>query len=424
MIVGRNRAILCRACLALVFVLLWPVVGVAAQGPTPTPGPPVYVVKAGDTLFAIAERFGSTVDAIVAANDILDPSLIQVGQRLLIPTAEPELVPPADAPPESRVHPIRPGDTLPGLAFRYGTTPWALREANADLDPHGLLWQGQELVVPPASVPHAGVPHMPAVSAGPMPLIQGQTVVVEVAGSGELEISGWFLGQELAFYGGEGSYWALIGIDALTAPGEYPVALRAVEEETGDHLTLQNSFLVTGGAFTRYNVVVPASRTNLLDPQLSVAEREKVNAVFALRSETRLWNGTFGLPLAGELRVTAPFGQRRSYNSGPVSSYHSGLDLGADSGTPVMAPMTGTVVLAEALQVRGNAVILDHGLGVFSAFWHLSQIDVGVGQVVGRGQIVGLVGDTGLSTGPHLHWEMQVCDVPVDPMQWTAVTFP
>lgn len=422
MVAVRKRVTTCQVCLVLILVWLWPVVGGAAQ--EPTPGPPVYIVQAGDTLFDIAERFGTTVDALVAANDIVDPSLIQVGQRLVIPTAEPQLVPPAEAPPESRVHPVRPGDTLPGLAFRYGTTASALRQANADLDPRGLLWLGQELIVPPVTVPHAGVPSMPAVSAQPVPLIQGQTVVIEVAGSGELAVSGWFLGQELLFAGSEGSYWALVGIDALTAPGEYPVILQVVEEATGDYLNLHDSFQVTKGVFTRYNIVVPPGRTELLDPELSVAEREKVNAILAVRSETPMWRGTFGLPLSGDLRVTAPFGQRRSYNGGPVSGYHAGQDLGADTGTPVMAPMTGTVALAEALQVRGNAVIIDHGLGVFTGFWHLSRIDVTVGEVVTPGQVIGLVGDTGLSTGPHLHWEMRVRDVAVDPMQWTVITFP
>jgi murein DD-endopeptidase MepM/ murein hydrolase activator NlpD len=82
------------------------------------------------------------------------------------------------------------------------------------------------------------------------------------------------------------------------------------------------------------------------------------------------------------------------------------------------------VALAEPLQVRGNVVILDHGLGVYSGFWHLSQIDVAAGQTVGEGEVVGLVGNTGLSTGPHLHWEMRVLDVPVDPVQWTQQAFP
>ena len=107
-----------------------------------------------------------------------------------------------------------------------------------------------------------------------------------------------------------------------------------------------------------------------------------------------------------------------------MTSYHSGHDYGADTGEPVLAPITGTVVLAEPLQVRGKVVILDHGLGVFTGFWHLSQIDVEAGQVVGRGEQVGLVGNTGLSTGPHLHWEMRVHNMPVNPIQWMRQEFP
>jgi murein DD-endopeptidase MepM/ murein hydrolase activator NlpD len=202
------------------------------------------------------------------------------------------------------------------------------------------------------------------------------------------------------------------------------LTLQAAELESGDLLTMQETLTVTKGDFTAYNVVVPADRTNLLDPALVQAERETVTAVFAGVGESRLWEGAFAFPLAGDLRTTAPFGQRRSYAGGPVTSYHTGHDYGADAGTPILAPNAGTVALAEPLQVRGNVVILDHGLGVFSAFWHLSRIDVEAGQIVGQGEVVGLVGNTGLSTGPHLHWEMRVLGVPVDPVQWTQEAFP
>ena len=131
-----------------------------------------------------------------------------------------------------------------------------------------------------------------------------------------------------------------------------------------------------------------------------------------------LWQGRFALPLAGAPAISAPFGGRRSYNGGPAVSYHSGVDYGVGVGTPILSPARGRVVLAEALQVRGSSVIVDHGRGVMSGYWHLSQVDVVGGQMVEPGTVLGLVGGTGLSTGAHLHWEMRVMGIPVDPLQW------
>ncbi len=383
-----------------------------------------YVVRPGDTLYAIAQAHGTTVEAIVAANDITDPAQIAAGQKLIIPVAQAAAVPAALPPPapNRRVHPVRPGETLPSLAFRYGTTILALRELNG-LGRLGLLAAGQELVIPPPAAPAIEDRRFPAVSIRPSPIVQGQTIFVGVESDASLKLSGSFLDQPLAFIRDRERYWALFGVGALTSPGVYPLDLVAVEAATGDQITIRETLTVTAGSFPTYNIVVPANRQNLLDPTLSRAEREKVEQVFAQVSPWRLFSAPFGYPLTGELLPTSPFGQRRSYSGGPVSSYHSGQDFAAATGVPVYAPAAGVVALAETLQVRGNAIILDHGWGVFSGFWHLSQIDVTVGQQVDRGDLIGLVGNTGLSTGAHLHWEIQVRSVPVDPFQWTKESF-
>jgi murein DD-endopeptidase MepM/ murein hydrolase activator NlpD len=100
------------------------------------------------------------------------------------------------------------------------------------------------------------------------------------------------------------------------------------------------------------------------------------------------------------------------------------MDIAANMGDPVQAANRGRVALAEALKVRGNAVIIDHGLGVYSCYYHLSEIRVQKGQMIEKGQVIGLVGSTGLSTGPHLHWEMRVTGNPVNPIQWTQRAIP
>jgi murein DD-endopeptidase MepM/ murein hydrolase activator NlpD len=417
---GRQDAVFPLAqgvVLALaLFALLW--LPIRARAQEPTPEAPVYVVQPGDTLFRIAERFDTTVEAIVGANDIADAALIEVGQKLVIPTTRPELVPAPEPQPNRRVHPVRAGETLPALAFRYGTTVPALSWHN-ELGHLGVVWPGLALGIPEPKALHAGVRGYPEVEASGRVITQGQTLVVQVEAEASLVVEGWLFGQEIPFFEQAGGYWALAGVDALTPPGAYRMALYVEELDTGDLLTMTEALTVTKGNYGAYNIVVSPQRQNLLDPVLAQSEREIVNGVFAGESPERYWVHAFRLPMAGEPRTTAPFGQRRSYGGGPVTSYHAGHDYGADEGTPILAPITGTVALAEPLQIRGQAVILDHGLGVFSGFWHLSRIDVEVRQVVGQGDVIGLVGDTGLSTGPHLHWEMRVHGVPVDPLQWT-----
>jgi len=107
-----------------------------------------------------------------------------------------------------------------------------------------------------------------------------------------------------------------------------------------------------------------------------------------------------------------------------VRGYHTGQDIAVPQGTPVRAPAAGVVLLAEPLHVRGNAVVIDHGAGVTSNYWHLSRIAVRKGQQVKRGDVIGWVGTTGLSTGAHLHWEIRVYGVPVNPVPWTRARGP
>jgi murein DD-endopeptidase MepM/ murein hydrolase activator NlpD len=413
-----------RPWIAIVLVLLWLSQVPLVQAQTPTPEPPTYVVQPGDTLFDIAQRVGSTVEALVALNDLSDPDSLEVGQELRLPAGSSEPGIPR-SPASTRVHTVHPGETLPGLALRYGTTLWDLAAAN-DLARHWPLLPGQELAIPPPRVVTALTPRVPGLRAEPV--VQGQTLLVEVRDTGALDLRGWLAGEALSFFFEGGRYVALMGIDPLAKPQTYPLRIEATQTRTdgepGDRLTLLADVEVLPGDYSSQTIYVPADRQGLLAPNLVDYERRRVSQVFAGVSPLRHWGAPFGYPLAGELRITAPFGDRRSYNGGPFASYHSGIDLGAPTGTPVYAPAAGVVVLAEALQVRGRAAILDHGWGVFSAFWHLSELHVERGDVIERGQTLGLVGNTGLSTGAHLHWEMRVANTPVDPLEWTRQTFP
>jgi murein DD-endopeptidase MepM/ murein hydrolase activator NlpD len=149
-------------------------------------------------------------------------------------------------------------------------------------------------------------------------------------------------------------------------------------------------------------------------------EEAKVAAAWNYYTPDLVLRTPFSRPIASEYATTSPFGTRRYYDSGANSytGYHAGQDYGAPVGVPVLAPAVGIVSLAEPLGTRGNAVIIDHGRGVFTGYWHMSELKVSAGQVVHPGDVLGLVGNTGLSTGAHLHWEMRIVQIAVEPLQF------
>jgi murein DD-endopeptidase MepM/ murein hydrolase activator NlpD len=107
--------------------------------------------------------------------------------------------------------------------------------------------------------------------------------------------------------------------------------------------------------------------------------------------------------------------------NGELRSYHNGIDFRALQGTPAMAANSGTVRLAKGLFYSGNAIIVDHGTGIFTIYAHLDRFKVATGQQVSKGQVIGLTGDTGRVSGPHLHWGVKVSGVAVDPVQFVNV---
>ncbi|UCF18330.1 MAG: M23 family metallopeptidase [Gemmatimonadota bacterium] len=141
-------------------------------------------------------------------------------------------------------------------------------------------------------------------------------------------------------------------------------------------------------------------------------EQALVRATLRKMSTTPLWHGAFLRPLEGA--VTSPYGQRRMFND-ELRSRHTGLDIGGDTGDLVRASNAGRIVISRDLYFNGNAVFIDHGLGLFTGYFHLSAREVAEGQWVEKGQIVGRVGATGRVTGPHLHWGLYLQGASLDP---------
>jgi murein DD-endopeptidase MepM/ murein hydrolase activator NlpD len=149
------------------------------------------------------------------------------------------------------------------------------------------------------------------------------------------------------------------------------------------------------------------------DAARAAREAQETDAIYATLSPECYWSQPFVAPIRGA-KDGRNFGHRRVFNGRPRAP-HSGSDLRADVGTPVYASNRGRVVLAKALFYSGNAVIVDHGLGLYTMYLHLSRIDVAPGALVERGQRLGLAGATGRVTGPHLHWGVRIVDARVDP---------
>jgi murein DD-endopeptidase MepM/ murein hydrolase activator NlpD len=207
--------------------------------------------------------------------------------------------------------------------------------------------------------------------------------------------------------------FAFVGLDLGVEPGSFPMTV-TFERTNGGRESVRRDIVVGAKEFPRKKLWVKES---FALPPKEVEERirreaELIAWVYGIITPRWLGDGAFLQPNNG--KVFPNFGQRRIYNDAPRST-HAGVDIAAPQGDPIRAANSGNVVLASHLYLSGNAVIIDHGLGVFSFYGHMSKILVKRGQAVGKGDMIGKCGTTGRSTGPHLHWAVRVFDSRVDP---------
>jgi murein DD-endopeptidase MepM/ murein hydrolase activator NlpD len=207
--------------------------------------------------------------------------------------------------------------------------------------------------------------------------------------------------------------FGLAGLDLSVKPGPLAISMTVLYAD-GTTESAQSSVEVTAREFPEKKLRVDEK---YVTPPPEVEERirweaELLRTIYGVVSERWLAAGPFSLPHDGKL--TPNFGERRVYNGVPRST-HAGVDIAAPYGSPVRASNAGRVVLARNLYFSGRTVIIDHGLGLFTAYCHFSRLMVKRGDVVRRGDVVGLAGSTGRSTGPHLHWAARVRESRVDP---------
>jgi murein DD-endopeptidase MepM/ murein hydrolase activator NlpD len=231
-----------------------------------------------------------------------------------------------------------------------------------------------------------------------------------------------FLDREHPLYAVSATlYRALIGVSVKQDPGALPLTVEATDalgnvgRGTVDVAISETEF-VRGG----YVKLSKKQQETQKDDSKQQHDRDKREAAWAHVEPRQLWGGPFLRPTEGP--ISSQFGKYREYSSG-VKSHHLGLDLSNEPGTPVYATSDGEVLLAELLFIMGNHVILSHGQGVASAYSHLTDIAVRAGERVHKGQLIGTMGSTGQSTGPHLHWEVVVSGEKISPEQWEQEAF-
>jgi murein DD-endopeptidase MepM/ murein hydrolase activator NlpD len=225
-----------------------------------------------------------------------------------------------------------------------------------------------------------------------------------------------FGGRQYPMLPSDRGWWAIIGVGAFAEPGLAPVTVDYTPSSGAAVESVAQSIEITDYDYPVENIDLDPETTQLLAPDIVSNELAVRAGVLNGYTLQKLWSGPFLRPSTAAIGDV--YGIARGYNGGPATDYHRGTDFTGNLGDPVYAAAAGVVVFAHELQIRGNTVMLDHGAGVFTGYNHLSEIDVNLGDTVTAGQQIGLIGSTGLVTGPHLHWEVIVRGIEVDGQLW------
>lgn len=462
------------AIILILAISILPVSG-RVQAQDEIPEGPVYIIQEGDTLWGIAQRFGIPWEDLARANGITDPGQLSAGDEIVIPgfpglgevlitapvplgenlrslsrilqipqetiiqlnhlTSQVELfsgynlVLPDSTPQDlladrfSLAH----GQSLMELAIINDVNPWKL-VINNNLEGLWAPVPGDVLILnnPDALPGPGGFPgEISAIEISPQPLIQGKTALVELDANGDLELSGSLSDHNLNFFQAqEGKYVALQGMHALAAPGLYDFEVEG-KSGSGIPFAFSQKLYLASGDYTFKSLQVPPET---LDPDVTVPEDKIWKELATPVTPEKMWDGVFERPVApSECGFTDTYGNRRSYNGSPYNYFHTGLDFCYNYNNEVneiYAPADGIVVYAGPLVVRGNAVMIDHGQGIYTGYMHQEKILVEVGEQVTKGQVIGIVGGTGRVNGPHLHFEVWAGGVQVDPEDWLTLPYP
>ena len=368
-----------------------------------------YEAGFGDTWTALSLRFQVPRETLLTLNPQMNQAQQPApGQRLFLP----DLPLPERIGRFQRLH----TESLLALALRQGLSPYQLAAANALPDPY-VAPLNQPILIPDESTIVRELPAgFASLQLSRLPAQPGQAIAWRGEFDGPGPIKADLRGLPIITSDSvvEGRHFAVgvVGTGAFYPPGQPSLNISAAGEPRWSQ-----PWPIVTGSWQFQSLTLTGSAANI-DSASIAAERERLYAIWTTVTPAAQFTASMQYPIKSYLEFSSLYGVRRSYNGGPYSSYHEGVDFSAYGGTPVLAPARGTVIVAETLYVRGGTVIIDHGLGIYTGVYHMSAITVQPGQVVKPGDQVGAVGTTGLSTGNHLHWDLLVNGVWVDALSW------
>ena len=253
------------------------------------------------------------------------------------------------------------------------------------------------------------------VAVSPQEVFPGDAFVIKVTDAKVSKLPPAFcMGKKYYFSRcGEHCLIAVGAVEIKTNPGVYPVNVRTGGKRKSIDI------IVKPGSFPTMELTMPEEEIFLSPGNLARAKKEerKLRSVFQ-KVNHRLWEGDFLLPLNNE--ISSQYGTKRIFNKKRISP-HKGMDIRGREGEEVRASNRGRVMLAEELFFGGNTIILDHGLGIYSLYMHLLKASVRPGEMVSKGDVVGLVGSSGRSSGPHLHFGIKIMNANVNPLSLVAL---
>jgi murein DD-endopeptidase MepM/ murein hydrolase activator NlpD len=248
------------------------------------------------------------------------------------------------------------------------------------------------------------------VTVSPREVFPGDAFVIMVTDTKAFKLSPVsFMGKKFYFSRyGKGCLVAIGAVGINIKSGDYTLKLKIGKKRKSMKL------FVKPVNFPTLELTLPEDKVFLNTNDLKRVKKEerKLRSIFR-KVNSRLWEGDFILPLENE--ISSPFGTKRIFNEKRIS-LHRGMDIRGAEGEEVSASNRGRVILSEELFFGGNTIILDHGQGIYTLYMHLAEINVRLGEIVSKGGIVGLVGSSGRSSGPHLHFGVKVMNASTNPL--------